>query len=392
MRDHIRVPMKTVSPPPDRFSRLGLLGWDAAILREAKIIMVGAGTLGNEVIKNLSLLGVGYLYIADFDTIEASNLSRSVLFRERDVDQKKAFVAALQAQMLNPKGRIIWFDGDINHELGAGVIRRASVVMGCVDNQAARLTINRLCRLTGTPWIDGALDGLDGLVRPFSGECGPCFECTMTSEDYADLQRRFSCQGVNLAVADQGVIPTTPTGAALIAALMTEMAVKLLHSRDIPFGTQIVYTNVHSELIKIAIKENDACLSHERAEPLVELSDVSAAQSTGAELLAAIRKISGFDVSIELNHEVATHLVCPECGTMEERIVPVHVLAPEDLQCPRCLLERTLISLHRIDEKAPFFKSALCAIGVRRGDILRVREEKRCRYMELTGDFPEAFF
>ena len=79
----------------DRYSRLRLISWwRQERLATAKVLVVGAGALGNEVIKNLALLGVGTTYLIDLDAIEASNLSRSVLFRAEDAGRPKAEVAA----------------------------------------------------------------------------------------------------------------------------------------------------------------------------------------------------------------------------------------------------------------------------------------------------------
>ena len=66
----------------DRYSRLRLIAWwEQEKLTAAKVLVVGAGALGNEVLKNLALMGVGLVYVVDFDTIEESNLTRSVLIR-----------------------------------------------------------------------------------------------------------------------------------------------------------------------------------------------------------------------------------------------------------------------------------------------------------------------
>ncbi len=79
----------------DRYGRLRLISWwRQERLATAKVLVVGAGALGNEVIKNLALLGVGTTYLIDLDEIEASNLSRSVLFCAEDAGRPKAEVAA----------------------------------------------------------------------------------------------------------------------------------------------------------------------------------------------------------------------------------------------------------------------------------------------------------
>src|SRR5437660_2379570 len=87
----------------DRFHRFKLIGWwDQPKLADAKVLVVGAGALGNEIVKNLALLGVGHVLIADLDRIENSNLSRSVLYRAADNGQYKATVAARAAQEIYP--------------------------------------------------------------------------------------------------------------------------------------------------------------------------------------------------------------------------------------------------------------------------------------------------
>jgi molybdopterin/thiamine biosynthesis adenylyltransferase len=83
----------------DRFQRFRLIGWwDQERLSRAKVLVIGAGALGNEIIKNLALLGVGHLFIADLDRIENSNLSRSILYRAADNGRFKAETAARAAR------------------------------------------------------------------------------------------------------------------------------------------------------------------------------------------------------------------------------------------------------------------------------------------------------
>src|SRR6476469_2190857 len=91
----------------DRYSRLRLISWwEQDKLRAAKVLVVGAGALGNEVLKNLALLGVGRIVALDFDHIENSNLTRSVLFRARDRGRPKAEAAAEALRDINPDCRV----------------------------------------------------------------------------------------------------------------------------------------------------------------------------------------------------------------------------------------------------------------------------------------------
>ncbi|HEY0367356.1 MAG TPA: ThiF family adenylyltransferase, partial [Pyrinomonadaceae bacterium] len=87
----------------DRDASLKLIDWfDVERVRAAKILVVGAGAIGNEALKNLALLGIGHIFIVDRDTIEMSNLSRSVLYRATDNGKDKAEVAARAVRELNP--------------------------------------------------------------------------------------------------------------------------------------------------------------------------------------------------------------------------------------------------------------------------------------------------
>src|SRR5687767_16029219 len=88
----------------DRFDRFRLIQWwDQGKLARAKVLVVGAGALGNEIIKNLALLGAGNVLIADLDRVENSNLSRSALYRARDNGKFKAETAAAAARDLYPQ-------------------------------------------------------------------------------------------------------------------------------------------------------------------------------------------------------------------------------------------------------------------------------------------------
>src|SRR5690606_29909653 len=149
----------------DRYARLRLISWwDQDLLQAAKILVVGVGALGNEILKNLALLGVGEIYLVDMDRVEISNLSRSVLFRAEDAGKFKAEVAAARLRESNPELRVVPIVGNINFEVGMGLFRHVDVVIGGLDNREARMAINRRCWLTNTPWIDGAIEALNGVA------------------------------------------------------------------------------------------------------------------------------------------------------------------------------------------------------------------------------------
>ena len=134
----------------DRYSGLRLIGWwDQDKLARARVMVVGAGALGNEVLKNLALVGVGEIYVIDFDQIEQSNLTRSVLFRQRDCGRPKAVAAADALRDLNPDTQVIPFHANVLTDVGLGLFRDVDVVIGCLDNREARWWVNRCCWKVG---------------------------------------------------------------------------------------------------------------------------------------------------------------------------------------------------------------------------------------------------
>jgi hypothetical protein len=178
----------------DRFARFRLINWwDQELLAKARIVVIGAGALGNEIVKNLALLGAGRVFVADGDKIENSNLSRSILFRDQDCGRPKETVAALGAAEIYPGIRVQPFIGNIVHDLGLGIYRWADVILGRLDNREARVAINHAAARAGKIWIDGAIERLDGVARVFDPATGPCYECTMGENDWRMLEARRSC-------------------------------------------------------------------------------------------------------------------------------------------------------------------------------------------------------
>ena len=159
-----------------RFSRLELIEWwDQPRLAAARVVVIGAGALGNELLKNLALLGVGNVFVADLDRIENSNLSRSVLYRAADCGRRKADVAAERTREIYPEMKTEPFHGNVVYDLGLGIYRWADVILGGLDNREARVAINRAAARAGRVRIDGAIERLDGVARVFDPALGPCY-------------------------------------------------------------------------------------------------------------------------------------------------------------------------------------------------------------------------
>ncbi len=178
----------------DRFSRLRLIGWwDQEKLARTKVLVVGAGALGNEIVKNLALLGFRQMLVVDLDNIEHSNLSRSILFRPADIGQSKAKAAAAAARGIFEDIVAHHLQANIIHEVGLGVFGWADIILGGLDNGEARLWVNRSAWKMNRPWIDGAIEGINGVARVFLPGQPPCYECTLGEADWKILEKRMSC-------------------------------------------------------------------------------------------------------------------------------------------------------------------------------------------------------
>ena len=126
-----------------------------------------AGALGNELVKNLLLLGWGTIIVADFDRVEESNLSRSALFDADSIGMPKVDAIVRSAARLNPECTVIGLDADIRMAVSAGLAARVDVVFGCLDSVTARVALGQLAGRSGTLVIDGGLTTWEGAVRLF---------------------------------------------------------------------------------------------------------------------------------------------------------------------------------------------------------------------------------
>jgi adenylyltransferase/sulfurtransferase len=390
-RHAIRItPAETVAAEEDRFDRFRLIGWwDQARLARAKALVVGAGALGNEIVKNLALLGVGNLLIADMDRIENSNLSRSVLFRAANNGAFKAETAARLAKDIYPDICVHFFNGNVVYDLGMGVFRWADVVLGGLDNREARLAINRNCWRVNRPWIDGAIEQIQGCARVFVPD-GPCYECTMSAIDWQLLQKRRSCNLLSKAEMQGGKTPTTPTISSIIAGVQCQEAVKLLHGLPTMRGRGWVFEGLSGDSYQTEYQQKEDCYSHETFDDVIGLN-VRSDQITVRQVCAEARRLLGPDTSLELGRDTLEKLVCLKCGREEPVFASLGRVPAAKAYCPNCPgSRRDVVTFYKLDGTESFADKTLRDIGVPSFDILLARTADRFAGLELTGDAREV--
>ena len=371
----------------DRYSRLRLISWwRQERLSKARVLVVGAGALGNEVLKNLALVGLGTLIVIDLDEIEPSNLSRSVLFRAEDGGESKAEVAARRTRDLNPEIRVIPVHGNVITDLGLGTFADVDLVIGCLDNREARLWVNRQCWKVGTPWIDAGIQEIQGVVKVFVPPTTACYECTMTARDYQLLNLRYSCPLLKREDILAGKVPTAPTIASMMAALQVQEALKLLHGMPSSAGSALVFNGVSNQFYTTRLPHREDCLSHETyPDPIrIEFSR----DRSASDLFDAVRPILVGPMNLALDRELVVAIDCPRCGERRDVLRPRTEVGLSTSICSRCdqpaLPEMTSI----VVEGSELALKSLARLGIPSDDIVRIDGAESSAFFRLDGDTP----
>ncbi len=399
MPDTIHISAAALSEADDdRFHRFKLISWwDQQKLRDARVLVVGAGALGNEIVKNLALLGIGNVLIADLDRIENSNLSRSVLYRKQDNGKFKAEVAAAAAKEIYPDQTVHFFNGNIVYDLGLGVFNWADVIIGGLDNREARLSINRNSWKCGKPWVDGAIQQIDGAARVFVPESHPlgkpdaaCYECTMSQTDWKLLQLRRSCNLLSKSEMETGKTPTTPTISSVIAGVQCQEAVKILHGMETIAGKGWVFSGLSTDSYITEYQKKDDCFSHDPLEKIIPMN-WRASTTTVHQALTEARRLLGPAAELELARDVLEKMVCPACGVAEPLFVSLGRVKSDKAKCPSCgAATREVVTFFKVRGTEPFLDRSLADIGVPPFDILIARTGDRAIGLELTADAPQV--
>ena len=218
-------------------------------LRNAKVLILGVGGLGNPASLYLAAAGVGTLYIADGDTIELSNLPRQILFNEDNINENKADVAADKLQQQYPDTNIEAIDDMLDKELCDYYLPQVDLVLDCSDNIQTRYLINQACVNHKVPLIVGAATGFDGqqLTVDPRNDASACYHCLFPMTEKAPVN---NCQTI-------GIIGPV---LAMIAGMQCLQAIKLLTGNKVQINQLNLLDGLSNQWQQYNIKKQKDCL------------------------------------------------------------------------------------------------------------------------------------
>jgi len=184
--------------------QVGILGQRR--IADGTALLIGAGGIGCASAAYLASSGVGHILIADFDTIDETNLGRQVLYTPEDVGGLKAEVAAAHLRKLNPDIKITAITTRLEGAALEEAVKSSDVVLDGCDNFATRFELNDACVSAGRRLISGAAIRLEGQLAVFGPifDTAPCYRCLYTEAD----ESLDSCAGNGVLSPVPGVIGT----------------------------------------------------------------------------------------------------------------------------------------------------------------------------------------
>lgn len=364
-------------------------------VKDAKVLVVGSGAIGNEVLKNLALMGVGNVLIIDFDTVEYVNLARSILFREEDCDKGllKCEVAARRIKEINPNIKTMTINGDIMTDLGYGVYRRMDVVIGGLDNRLARWYVDQAAYRMQKPWVDGALGSMSGLVRVFKPGISS-YDSSLSPEERKIMSNQLSCRDVAMRNLSLGRIPTTPLASSIVGSLQVQEALKIIHGYEdsiVPYEIEY-YGQTNDFLVapKAPVLDEEAPCLTDIFDDVIEVKELSH-KNTVKELLDWCKeKFETEEISVELNHEIVTQFITNKTQKKVDVVVAYPKLSnaitdkytedDEDVYLPQDK------KYHELDVEFPYPEKTLAELSIPALHVLRIYANGQIHHIELTGD------
>jgi adenylyltransferase/sulfurtransferase len=258
-------------------------------LKNARVLVIGAGGLGSPALLYLAAAGVGTLGVIDFDDVDESNLQRQVIHGQSDVGTPKALSAKQSIAEVNPLVDVVVHNERLDNDNVFGIFEQYDLIVDGTDNFATRYMVNDAAVLLGKPYVWGSIYRFDGQASVFWAEHGPCYRC---------LYPEPPPPGMVPSCAEGGVLGVL---CASIGSIQVNEAIKLLTGVGEPLlGKLMIYDALEMEYRKLTVRKDPDCAvcgAHPTVTELVDydafcgaLSDDAAEAAAGSTISVATLK------------------------------------------------------------------------------------------------------
>jgi adenylyltransferase/sulfurtransferase len=217
-------------------------------LKQARVLMVGAGGLGAPLGLYLAAAGVGRIGIVDFDVVDVTNLQRQVIHGSSDVGRKKLDSAADSMREINPNVQVDRFDTALTSANALAILKDYDLVVDGTDNFPTRYLVNDACVLTGKPNVYGSIFRFEGQATVFAYRGGPCYRC---------LYREPPPPGLVPSCAEGGVLGILPGLIGLVQA--TEAVKVILGIGETLSGRLLLYDALAMRFRELKLRRDPDC-------------------------------------------------------------------------------------------------------------------------------------
>ncbi len=257
-------------------------------LKAARVLIVGAGGLGSPAALYLAAAGLGHIGLVDFDSVDASNLQRQILYGTSDVGRPKLEAAREQLENLNPHVCVDTFDGRLTRHNALEIIREFDIVLDGTDNFATRYLTNDACVILGKPNVYGSIFRFEGQASVFATTNGPCYRC---------LFREPPPPGSVPSCEEGGVLGVLP---GLIGVIQATEAVKLVLGIGETLAGRLLMVDALSMRFRTIALERDPSCPACGTRKIRELIDYDAFCGTPAEGEIGVAEITSDELRARL--------------------------------------------------------------------------------------------
>jgi molybdopterin/thiamine biosynthesis adenylyltransferase/rhodanese-related sulfurtransferase len=234
-------------------------------LKNAKVLVIGAGGLGSPALLYLAAAGVGTIGVAEFDEVDESNLQRQIIHGQSDVGKSKALSAKESIAEANPYVNVVLHEERLDNDNVMGIFEQYDLIVDGTDNFATRYMVNDAAVLLKKPYVWGSIYRFDGQASVFWAEQGPCYRC---------LYPEPPPPGMVPSCAEGGVLGVL---CASVGSIQVNEAIKLLTGIGEPLlGKLMVYDALEMEYRKIKVRKDPNCAICGENPTVTELIDYDA--------------------------------------------------------------------------------------------------------------------